>query len=540
MDGGRKMGFDLTSMGLPEFGGFTWILALLPIIVILVLMLGFGMSGAKSGVISWAIAGIIGVYVFQGDVNVLASGTLKGIWSTIFVLFIIWGSMFLYNLVDITGSFDVIADKFTQLTNGNKLLQLLILGWVFPTFIQGVAGFGTPVAVAAPLLIGLGFDRKLSVITALLGHAWGITFGSLGSSYSVLLQQAPVDPESMAFWGGIFIAIGGVLTGFIILFNYDGLKGLKEGTIAVLFLSIVMGGSLILVTFISPYVATFVAGALGLLAGSFILPRFKTYELKEEAETDPDKVEGNFGLAFSAYIILIIVVFAVYLVPPLNDFLSQEMFQFGLAFPETSIDFGLITEATGSYSPIEIFTTPGTLIVISSILAAIFYNMNGLLPEGGIQTALKRTVSQSIGSTQTIIPMTMMAVLMTEAGLTVYIAYGIAAFAGGFFPIVAPFIGLLGGFVTSSGTSSNILFTSLQYEVSDILNISPHIILALQTTASSLSNSFSPANAALGTGVSGLDGREGEILKVTGQYNLLMNIVIGVIGFVLISVGLGF
>jgi lactate permease len=499
------------------------------------------MSGSKAGVISWALAGVIAMVVFQADVNVLASGTLKGIWSTFFVLFIIWSSMFLYNLVNVTGSFEVIADTFTELTNGNKLLQLLILGWVFPTFIQGVCGFGVPVAVAAPLLIGLGFDPKLSVVTALLGHAWGVTFGSLGSSYSVLLQQAPIEAEPMAFWASIFIAFGGVLTGFAILHNYDGMKAVKEGAIASIFLSIVMGGALILTAFVSPYVATFVAGAVGLVAGSFILPKFPQYRLSETDQADfdaADKTEGNFGLAFSAYIILIIVVFAVYLIPPLNNLLSQ--FQVGLAFPETSIGHGLVNESIASYSPLVIFTTPGTLIVISSILAAIFYNMNGLLPEGGIKTAFQRTLSQSIGSTQTIIPMTMMAVLMTEAGLTLYIAYGIAGIAGGFFPIASPFIGLLGGFVTSSGTSSNILFTSLQYEVANILDISPYIILAMQTTASSLSNSFSPGNAALGTGVSGLDGQEGAILKDTGKYNIIMNLLVGILGYILVSMGLGF
>lgn len=534
------MGIDLSAVGLPDLGALTWILALLPIAVILILMLGFNMSGAKAGVISWFIAAAIAVFVFQADVNVLASGTLKGVWSTFFVLFIIWSSMFLYNLVDVTGSFEVIAGTFTELTNGNKLLQLLILGWVFPTFIQGVCGFGVPVAVAAPLLIGLGFDRKLSVITALLGHAWGITFGSLGSSYAVLLQQAPVEAAPMAFWASIFIAFGGFLTGFAILHNYDGMKAVKEGAVASIFLSIVMGGTLILTTFASPYVATFVAGAVGLIAGSFILPKFPQYRLTEADQADFDAADtkkGNFGLAFSAYIILIIVVFAVYLIPPLNDFLAQ--FQVGLAFPETSIGHGLVNESIQQYSPLELFTTPGTLIVLSSILAAIFYKMNGLLPEGGIQTALKKTVSQSIGSTQTIIPMTMMAVLMTEAGLTLYIAYGIAGVAGSFFPLVSPFIGLLGGFVTSSGTSSNILFTSLQYEVANILDISPYIILAMQTTASSLSNSFSPANAALGTGVSGLDGREGEILKVTGVYNLIFNVLVGILGYILISLGFG-
>lgn len=543
------MNIDVTSVGLPEMNALTWILAALPIIVILVLMLQFKMSGAKAGVISWFIVAIITYFVFDGGVDILSSGTVKGVWSTFFVLFIIWSSMFLYNLVNSTGSFEVIADKFTQLTNGNRILQLLILGWVFPTFIQGVCGFGVPVAVSTPLLIGLGFSPMLSVVTALIGHSWGITFGSLGSSYSVLLSMSPVEAAPMAFWGSIFIAFGGIIAGFCILHNYGKQENnnvsevFKQGTFAVIFLSLIMGISLIATCFVSPYVATFVAGAVGLIAGSYVLPNFKAYKPvtaeKAEISSDEPKESKSFLVAFSAYIILIIVVFAVYLIPVIKNALEADAFKLGLSFPQTSIGYGMTNEAVEKYSSLKIFTTPGTLIVVSSILAAIFYKSKGLLPKGAIKDSWTKTIKQSIGSTTTIIPMTMMAVLMTEAGLTTYIAYGIALVAGTFFPLLSPFIGLLGGFVTSSGTSSNILFTALQYEVSQVLSISPYIILSAQTTASSLSNSFSPGNAALGTGVSNQAGKEGEILKITGFYNIIQSTLVGILAFVLIKLGLG-
>ena len=161
------------------------------------------------------------------------------------------------------------------------------------------------------------------------------------------------------------------------------------------------------------------------------------------------------------------------------------------------------------------------------------------MPEGGVKQAWSKTIGQSIGSTTTIIPMTMMAVLLTESGMTIYIAYGIAQVAGQFYPILAPFIAILGGFVTSSGTSSNILFTSLQYNVANILGMSAPIVLSEQSAAAALSNSFSPGNAALGTGVSGQSGKEGEILASTGVYNMLQGLLVGLLAFALISMGLG-
>src|SRR5699024_9510825 len=321
------MGIDMSNVGLPEMSLVTWILALLPVVVVLALMMVFKMSGARAGFISWLVALAVVFFAFGGGAEVLAAGTLKGLWTTIFVLFIIWSSMYMYNIVELTGSFKVIAATFTKLTNGNKLLQLLILGWVFPTFIQGVCGFGVPVAVSTPLLIGLGFVPMSSVITALLCRSWGVMFGSLGASYAVLLQLSPVEAGPMAWWGSLFIAFGGLIVGFCILHNYGGVAAFKEGTLAVLFLQLIMGGALIATCFVSPNVATFVAGAVGLAAGSFILPKFKAYQPAADAppmEEDPEVAGKSFIDAFSAYLILIVVVFAVYLIPPVKNFLEQD------------------------------------------------------------------------------------------------------------------------------------------------------------------------------------------------------------------------
>ena len=531
---------SMAEVGLPEMSIVTWIIALLPVIVCLVLMMQFQMSGGRAGMIAWLVSLAVASFSFGGGIDVLASGTVKGLWTTLFVLYIVWSSMFLYNVVECTGSFKVIAAMFTKLTNGNRMLQLLILGWVFPSFIQGVCGFGVPVAVAAPLLLGLGFNPILAVVTPLLGHSWGVTFGSLGSSYSVLLQLSPVDPARMAWIASLFIAFGGWIVGFCICHAYGGFKGIKEGTPAVvLLMGIMTVGLVVMCRFVSAYVATFVAGALGLVLGSILLPKMPMYRPDPNAEPapeDPDGSKFSFMTAFSAYVILIAVVFCVYLIAPLKAMLEAPAFQLGLAFPETVTSFGYTNAATEKYSALKIFTTPGTLIVISSILAILFYKAKGVFPAGGVAKSLSNTAKQSIGATTTIMTMTMMAVMMTEAGMTTYIAYGIAMSTGKLFAIFSPFIALIGGFVTSSGTSSNILFTGLQYGVADILGISPYVVLAMQTTASSLSNSFSPGNVALGTGVTGLSGREGECLKLTGVYCTIQCLLVGILGWVAIYI----
>lgn len=543
---------DVMSTGLPAMDLVKWILALFPIVLVLVLMLAFKVSGARSGVIGWIASAIIVYFVFGGGPDLIVSGTIKGFWQTLIVLYIIWSSMFLYNVVNETGSFKVIAAKFTEMTNGNKTLQLLILGWCFPTFIQGVCGFGVPVAVATPLLIGLGFDPLVSCITALLGHSWGIAFGSLGSMYNAIISVTVGAGHEMipaiAFWGSIMVALGGVLVGLCILHNY-GAKVLKnvgkafaEGLVAVIFLSVVMGAVLIGVAFVSPEIGCFVAGAAGLVAGVVVLPKLPQF--KGNGEEGEATSWGDFLKAFSAYLFLILVVFAALLITPVKSFLNS-LLTLGFAMPATSLnivnDLGLtFTNAeVAKYAGIKFFTTPGTLIFVTAAIAIVYYKSQGMMPETGVKDAWLKTVKQSTGSTCTTIPMLMMAILLLEGGLTTYTAYGIAMAVGNFYPILAPFIALLGGFVTSSGTASNQLFGALQYNVATILGISAPIILGQQSASAALSNSFSPSNCALGTGVSNQSGREGEILAVTGMYNAFQSAVIGIVGYVMIMMGLG-
>ena len=545
---------DVMSTGLPAMSLVKWIAALSPIILVLVLMLALKVSGARAGVIGWLFSAVIVYFVFGGGPDVLVSGTIKGFWQTLIVLYIIWSSMFLYNVVNETGAFKTIAAKFTEMTNGNKTLQLLILGWCFPTFIQGVCGFGVPVAVATPLLIGLGFDPLVSCITALLGHSWGIAFGSLGSMYNAIISVTvgagdPMIPQ-IAFWGSILVALGGFLVGLCILHNYGSKvlhnvgQAFAEGLVAVIFLALVMGLTLIGVAFVSPEIGCFVAGAAGLVLGVAVLPKLKKFAPVEGAEAGEKTSWGDFLKAFSAYLFLIVVVFAALLINPVKSFLNS-LLTLGFAMPATSLsaanDLGIVytNAAVAKYAGIKFFTTPGTLIFVTSFIAILYYKSQGMMPETGVKDAWLKTVKQSTGSTCTTIPMLMMAILLLEGGLTTYTAYGIAMAVGNFYPILAPFIALLGGFVTSSGTASNQLFGALQYNVASILGISAPIILGQQSAQAALSNSFSPSNCALGTGVSGQSGREGEILAVTAVYNAFQSLVIGLVGFIMIKMGLG-
>jgi len=257
------MGYELNLM--------YFILTLLPIIAVLTLIMVLKWSGGKSGAFSWFLAIIIGYFVFGADLQLIAVASLKGLWTTIFILYIIWGAMALYNIVNKIDGFTVIAHTFTGLTGNTKVLQLLVISWGFVALLQGVAGFGTPVAVAAPLLVGLGFNPIIATSSALLGRAWAVTFGSLGSSYGALLKMTNLDPGGLSFWSSIFLTIVCIVTGLSISYLYNGKKGLKKGAPASLAIAGGMGCTLIIVAnLVLPYIASLVSGLVGMIIGTLI------------------------------------------------------------------------------------------------------------------------------------------------------------------------------------------------------------------------------------------------------------------------------
>ncbi|MGI9951728.1 L-lactate permease [Moorellaceae bacterium AZ2] len=522
--------------GLPELQLWLWVVSLLPIIAVLVLMMIFRWSGGKSGVVGWLLTLVIAYLWFGGNLHVLSAGMLKGLWATVWVLYIIWGAMTVYNVVDLVGGFKVISDTFTRLTRGNKVLQLLVMGWAFPGFVQGVCGYGVPVATAAPILVGLGYEPIFAAATALIGHSWAVTFGSLGSSYSILVRLTTLDPGRLAFFASIFLGLACVMCGYSIAHMYGGWKTMKEYSSTILAMSLTMALVLFLVAnFVTPYVASMVAGASGLLVGGLVVPRlYKSKSTELEAEVAASSELYNFHVAFAAYYILILIVFTVYLIAPLKQFL-QNTWQIGFPFPETKTLLGFTNQAVKKYQSIPFFTAPGTLIFTSALLGYLYYRAKGLWPEKGGRLLVSRFIKQVMGATMTVVTMTMMGVVMMETGMTRYIAEGLAA-TGTLYPLFSPWIGVLGAFMTGSNTNSNVLFTGLQWDVAKLLMLSPYVILGLQTTGGAIGNMFCPMNVALGTGVTGQGGREGEVLRRTALYNTVQTFMVGILAWFILYV----
>jgi len=524
-------------VGNQAVGFIDFILALSPIAAVLILMVGFRWGGAKAGAVGWLVALVVSLLYFGADTTLLAYAQARGVLLTLFVLYIIWMALILYNVVMEAGAVEVIAGGIVKLT-GDRVLQLLILSWVFSAFLQGVAGFGVPIAVVAPLLIGLGFSPVTSVAAVAAGHSWSVTFGDIASSFNALIAATGLPGEFLAPWTAVLLGIACFGCGIAAVYAYQGFSSLKRAWPALL----LIGGVMVVTQYILAVsrlwnLAGFVAGLVG-LGASALVARLAFYrrQLAMDVETQPLETPHSEGpdkgkimpllLAVSPYLILILIVGVAELVTPVHEFLNKA--QIVMDFPETETALGWVNEA-GTGKKISIFGHAGALLAYTSLAGYIIFSRTGYYKPGALKRIISNTIRSAIRSSIGIASMVGFATIMSLSGMTYSLAAGLSQVLEPIFPFLSPYIGLLGAFMTGSNTNSNVVFAVLQQQTATLLNLPVALILAAQTTGGSLGSMLAPAKIIVGCSTAGLSGEEGQVLRRTIVYGSIIAAVIGVV-----------
>lgn len=502
---------------------FSWLLAFSPVIVILVLMLVVKWGGSKAGAVAWGFSILIAVLFFGADFKLLFFSQGKALFLALDVLYIVWTALLLYHVADEAGAVGVIGQSLPRLT-ADRVMQGLLLGWLFASFLQGMGGFGVPVAVAAPLLVGLGFTPVQAVLMACLGHGWAVNFGSLATSFQTLLAVTGLPGQTLAPWSGILLGLVAAPCGMLVAFIAGGWKGLVHSLPAVFILTAVMGGVQYLLVTNDLWTLGATGGALaGLLVG-FLLTRLPFYRGKkqESPEPVPDpsmQPKRSFLVSISAYIILVVLAFAINLIEPLNTFLSKVTLS--LPFPALKTTLGFTTVAENSRS-ISLFSHPGAILLYASLIAAFIYWRAGYFKPGALGRITKKVTRSALNSSIGILFMVGMAVIMTHVGMTNLLALGLSASFGAVaYPIIAPFLGALGAFITGSNNNSNVLFANLQMQTASLLKLSVPLILGAQTAGGSVGSVMAPAKVIVGCSTVGLGDNESVVMGKILIYGLI-------------------
>jgi lactate permease len=526
-----------------------WLLALSPVLVILVLMLGLRWGGSKAGAAGWFAAVLVAALGFGAVPRLIGYAQVKGVLLTLDVLYIIWMALLFFHVADEAGAVRVIGERLPTLT-GDRMMQGLLIGWVFCSFLQGFGGFGVPVAVVAPLLVGLGFGPVQAVIMASVGHGWAVTFGSLAISFITLMAATNLPGELLAPDAGLLLGVAAFFSGGLVAYVGSGWKGLLRALPAVGVLGAVMGG----MQYVLATNGLWTLGATGAsLAGLLVavgltrLPLYRNARDGEQGKGDdnparqpaanasPDGAPRSLPISLSAYAVLIGLALATSLIPPVSELFNSV--RLTLQFPELATALGWVTPAEAGRR-ISLFGHPGAILLYSSLLAYAIYARAGYYQPGAAGRVLKKVAKGAINSSLGIAAMVGMAAIMTHAGMTNLLARGLSEGVGAeAYPLVAPVIGALGAFMTGSNTNSNVLFAALQQQTAQLLGLSVPLILAAQTASGALASVFAPAKVIVGCTTVGLSGQEGRVIGKILLYGLIPVVVIALVAWLMASLG---
>ncbi len=498
----------------------TFLLALLPIAIILGLMVGFRWGASRAGAAGYLTALVIAIGAFGAGPQLLAVAHGKALLLTIDVLFIIWMAFLLFRVADEAGAIKTIGQALPHLT-ADKGMQALIIGWAFASFLQGVGGFGVPVAVIAPIMVGLGFTPLSAVVIPSIGHSWAVTFGSLGSSFNAMMAATGLPQEILGAPAAIFLGTAGLGVGLMVAHAAGGWNAVKRLLWPALILGVVMATAQFLGVMAGLWnIGAFLGGLAGLLVG-FPLARRYRGKVQETGKLDTKKLL----VALSGYAGLVAITLGIQLIPAVRAALGQVVFT--LQFPEVSTASGYIT-AAGAGRKIPIFRHAGAILLYSSILAFFIYKRAGWYQNGAAATIISGTIKKVMSSSVGIASMVAMAVVMQHTGMTETLARGLAEGMGALFPLISPWIGALGAFMTGSNTNSNVVFAALQMRTAELLGYAVAIILAAQTSGGALGSVIAPTKVVVGASTGGMEGREGEVMRkllvYTGVSVLLMSV----------------
>jgi lactate permease len=525
-----------------------WTLALLPIVVLLVLLVVLRWKAPQAGPLGMFTAAAVGVLAFATPWQTVAVASAKGIWDAIFILYVVWPALLLYQVTDQAGGYDALRQGITRFSR-NELFIVIALGWVFSSFLQGIAGFGTPIAIVAPLLVAFGVRPIYAVAITTIAHMWAKFFGTLGVSW--FATEAVVhlaDPVGTAFQSALLLIIPCLLGGFTVVWLYGRWPAVRHAWPLVLIITTLQGGGQALVSLVSPVLCTFAGGTTALVA-LYPLSRWKRYAepakditerpaMRDEQTGDADdrKAPMGLGMSFLPYLVLSVVALGVLTIRPVNSALRAV--SIGLPFPRVTTGFGVVNEAANPYSPFSPFTHPGTFLLVTAFVTWAVYRARGYYRDwssGENTSILRALIKDAVPASMPVITFLAMAQLMAHSGQNDVLALGIAAVAPAYvFAFLSNGIGALGAFMTSSSTSSNVLFSDLQHTVAGLKGLPGAAIIAAQSAGGSIGNAIAPANIVLGASTAGISGQEGEILRKTIPWTLAAVIVTGVATILLI------
>lgn len=521
------------------------LIASLPILLVVVLMIAFSKPAKIALPIGWVVTLLIALLYWRQDITTAFAWALDGFLEAIGTLVIILGAILIMNTLKHSGAVTAIQRVFNDV-NPDRRIQAIIVGYVFAAFIEGAAGFGTPAALAAPLLISLGFPPLCAAIVALIFNSVPVVFGAVGTPTNT---AATIVAQSVTELGGDaeayrmaltkFSAISQAACGLFIVFiglfvmckmfgkNRSGKDALAALPFA-LFTAVVFDALyLIMAIFFGPEFPSLVGAILTLFVvivaarKGFLCPKtvwdFESRDQWDTSWLSMQEVKKDVDNGMSAVLAWVpYVLIALILV-------GTRLNWFGLKTLLTSNAFKVkITNILGMEGVSWSWNWGWCPGIFPFILVCILTFFLHRMPATKVKESFVDTFNQCLGAAIALFFGVSMVYLYRNTGMNAQLsdnsmlyamADALAKIFRSAYIIIAPIIGVLGAFMSGSNTVSNTLFSGLQFQTATLVNMSPVLIVALQNIGGAAGNMVCVNNVVAACATTGTMGNEGRIIK---------------------------
>ena len=533
--------------------------ALVPIAAVFVLLVVMRKSAKFSMLVAYLATVVLAVLLWGTDIAKVAGATANGLITAITLLYIVFGAILLLYTVQESGAIQSIKRGFTDISPDRRV-QAIIIAWLFGSMVEGASGFGTPAAVAAPLLVAIGFPAMAAVMVALIIQSTPVSFGAVGTPMLVgvqtglsnsdtvnaaiapatLAEYVPVVAERVAF---LHMTIGFVIPLLMVAMMtrfFGTRRSFREGFGAwqfALFAGLAFTIPYYLVArFLGPEFPSLVGGLLGLLIvvpaarrGLFLPktvfdfparrdwdPSWKgkldTEIAHEAADTAHPHGRGDISLmtAWSPYVITIALLVLTRVIGPLKAWLTG---------PSTTLAFENLF-GSGITSKVQLLYSPGTILILVSVISFFVYRMKvaDFSRAWGLSA---KTMIAAAPALLLAVPMVQVFINSGSEGvlsMPLTLAEGMSAAVGNVWPMFAAVIGAMGAFIAGSNTVSNMMFSLFQFSTAqgiglDLLGVT--VVVALQAIGGAAGNMICVHNVVAASATVGLTDREGDLIRKT-------------------------
>jgi glycolate permease/lactate permease len=570
---------------------FSALVASLPPLLLAVLLAGIRVAPWRAAIAAAATAFVLAWLVWGMPLSLTIAaathGMAFGLWP---ISWIVISAVFFYNLSVESGDFDVIRRSLSRLT-GDRRVQLLLVAFCFGALIEGIAGFGAPVAITASMLAGLGFEPIMAAALALIANTAPVAFGSLGIPVTTLggLLAPMLGHDTQTTTRALSAMVGRQLPIFsLVIPAYLVVLYAGWGRMVAIWPAVLTAGGsfaigqFVVSNFVGPELTDALSALLSLTSVALLLRVWQPAETYTAGERPAVAAAGALDTgtrvfrAYATYAVLIVTVligqignFAGLsnLEPPanvtallkcgqagnrlcpepwlgVNAAVSPQSFRFPVwefHWPGAHrIQDGKATALVQREAPVVAVSTPypltyrldflaaaGTLVFLAALLASIPMMMHGM-PASAIGTTFVKTLRQLRLPVITIAFILSIATVMNYSGMTSSMALALAK-TGVLFPFFSAWLGMIGVFLTGSDTSSNTLFGPLQATTAKLSGLDPILMGATNSSGGVMGKMISPQNLSVGAAGVGAVGREGEIFSKVFMHSLILTGLMGLL-----------